>query len=94
MSIFQVRKTDKVCYYHLIIDFYIKGDYMLKRKIESKIEDFFSSETNKALMITGARQVGKTYIIREYAKKHFEYFIEINFIENQDAIKIFEKLLF
>ena len=63
---------------------------MLKRKIESKIEDFFSSETNKALMITGARQVGKTYIIREYAKKHFEYFIEINFIENQDAVKIFE----
>ncbi len=63
---------------------------MLKRKIESKIEKHFSSDNNQALLITGARQVGKTYIIREYAKKHFEYFIEINFLENKDAVKIFE----
>ncbi len=63
---------------------------MIKRKIESEVKEFFSSNNNKALLITGARQVGKTYTIREYAKKHFDYFIEINFIENKETVKIFE----
>lgn len=48
------------------------------------------SNRKKALLITGARQVGKTFIIRKCAKKHFEYVIEINFIERPDAIKLFE----
>ena len=38
----------------------------MKRKIKDKIIDFLQEETNrKALLITGARQIGKTYIIRE-----------------------------
>lgn len=48
------------------------------------------SNRKEALLITGARQVGKTFIIRKCAKKHFEYVIEINFIERPDAIKLFE----
>ena len=36
---------------------------MLKRKIYKKIEDFYAKRPGKALMITGARQVGKSYII-------------------------------
>ena len=38
---------------------------MLYREIEEKIKDFFQTEKKSALMITGARQVGKTYCIRE-----------------------------
>lgn len=48
------------------------------------------SNRKEALLITGTRQVGKTFIIRKCAKKHFEYVIEINFIERPDAIKLFE----
>lgn len=56
------------------------------RKIEEKIEKWIHSSRN-ALLITGARQVGKTYIIREVAEKYFESIIEINFYENELARK-------
>ena len=60
---------------------------MLKRKIDSFIKEFFRRSKN-ALLITGARQIGKTFSVREFGKK-FESFIEINFVENQDAVEIF-----
>lgn len=57
---------------------------MLYRKIEKVIENHLKSRENKILLIDGARQVGKTYIIRHLGKKLFENFIEINMLE--DAI--------
>ena len=63
---------------------------MLYRVMKKKIEAFFRKEEKAALMITGARQVGKTYCIREYAKENYEYVIEINFIENPQAVQLFE----
>lgn len=57
---------------------------MIKRKIEKRIHNFFQKD-HKALLITGARQVGKTYIIREIGKADFESFIEFNFLENEAA---------
>lgn len=60
------------------------------RKIEDRIQTFFEKIPNQALLITGARQVGKTYVIRKYAREHFDYVVEINFIENQDAVGLFE----
>lgn len=64
---------------------------MLKRRVQTEIESFFSAPHKKALLITGARQVGKTYIIREYGKTHFRSFVEINFIETPRAAEVFEK---
>ena len=61
---------------------------MLNRKIDSYLSDYFK-KTNNALLITGARQVGKTYSIREFGKS-FKSFIEINFIENPDAVGLFK----
>ena len=63
---------------------------MIKRKIEKELNSFFNSKDSKALLVTGARQVGKTYIIEETAKKAFENIIEINFIENRNAGDLFE----
>lgn len=63
---------------------------VLYRNMKKKIEDFFLSEQKSALMITGARQVGKTFCIREYAKKNYKYVIEINFIEMPQAVQLFE----
>ena len=62
---------------------------MIKRKMEDRIREFFMKD-KKALLITGARQVGKTYIIREVGKADFESFIEINFLENRTAQSLFE----
>ena len=63
---------------------------VLYRNMKKKIEEFFLSEQKSALMITGARQVGKTFCIREYAKKNYKYVIEINFIEMPQAVQLFE----
>ncbi|MBP5212018.1 MAG: AAA family ATPase, partial [Pyramidobacter sp.] len=63
---------------------------MFSRKITGRIRDFYTNDPRKALLITGARQVGKTYVIREYGKAAFESFIEINFLENRDARALFE----
>ena len=62
---------------------------MLKRKIDSEIDAFYES-TNIALMLTGARQVGKTNAFRRLAKRKFEHYVEINFIENAGAKQIFQ----
>ena len=62
---------------------------MINRKIEKRIRDFFQKD-RKALLITGARQVGKTYIIREVGKADFESFIEINFLEDETARTLIE----
>ena len=62
---------------------------MIKRKMEDRIRSFYNKD-KKALLITGARQVGKTYIIREFGKTAFESFIEINFLENYTAQTLFE----
>ncbi len=63
----------------------------MKRKISDRISSFFKS-TKKALLVTGARQVGKTYTIREFGKAAFKSFVEINFIENKDALNIFKEV--
>ena len=64
---------------------------MLQRKISQKIEDFYKNKPHKALMIIGARQVGKSYIINEFAKSHYKSVIRIDFIENPDYVSIFAK---
>lgn len=61
---------------------------MLKRKIDGYIKSYYGT-TRNALLIGGARQTGKTYSIREFGKS-FKSFIEINFIENPDAVAVFK----
>lgn len=62
---------------------------MLFRKIQAYIEDYFNSDSNKVLLIEGARQIGKTYIIRHVGKKRFENFIEINMVKDFDGDQLF-----
>lgn len=61
---------------------------MLKRKIDSYIRNFYETTTN-ALLVTGARQIGKTFSIREFGKS-FKSFIEINFVDHPEAVGIFK----
>ena len=62
---------------------------MLFRKIESVIEKHLTSDSKKILLIDGARQVGKTYIIRHTGKKLFENFIELNMVEDFEGDHLF-----
>lgn len=61
---------------------------MLKRKIDKYIKDYYET-TRNALLITGARQIGKTYSIRRFGKS-FKNFVEINFIETPEAVELFK----
>ena len=60
------------------------------RKIGSLIEEHLKSDSPKVLLIDGARQVGKTYIIRHVGQKLFENYIEINMIEDAEGNRLFE----
>ena len=63
---------------------------MLKRKIYEKLLDWKSNRGQHCLLIKGARQVGKTYIVREFGKAEYESFIEINFLEHPEFKIIFD----
>ena len=64
---------------------------MLQRKISARLEEFYKNKPHKALMIIGARQVGKTYIINEFAKTHYKSVIKVDFIENPEYASVFSK---
>ena len=63
---------------------------MLKREIETKLIEWKNKTDKKCLIISGARQVGKTYIVEKFAKDNYDHFVEINFVENPTAKKIFD----
>ena len=57
---------------------------MLFRKIESCIKEYLTSNSNKILVIDGARQIGKSYIIRKVGEDLFkDNYIEINFVADK-----------
>lgn len=69
---------------------------MLHRKIEKTIKDYLQNGSNKIMIVDGARQVGKSYIIRyvasELLKDKFTNYIEINFVEDSLGNKLFENV--
>lgn len=62
----------------------------LNRKIIRRLEEWKENVPNKALLIKGARQVGKTTIVRQFAKENYKHFIEINFEQMPKAKQAFE----
>ena len=65
---------------------------MLERKIDTVLKNFHDDTHRKALLLTGARQVGKTYSVREFGRSHYESFVEFNFIRDKDACNIFRNV--
>lgn len=62
------------------------------RKSLIYLENWSKSKTRKPLIIRGARQVGKTYLVRDLAKNRAQYsYFELNFERNPELNKIFEK---
>ena len=62
----------------------------LFRKLTGYLENFYNTQKT-ALLLTGARQTGKTYAVRRLGQK-FRSFIEVNFIEQPDAVGLFKNV--
>lgn len=62
---------------------------MLERKFTQYLEHILNEEPNKILLINGARQIGKSYLIRYVGSRLFTHFIEINLKEDKEGERIF-----
>lgn len=65
---------------------------MFFRKIEKRLVEYFNDISSKILVINGARQIGKSFIIRETSKKHFKNYIEINLMSDFNGDKVFKNV--
>ncbi len=63
---------------------------MLERKFAENLEKFLLHEPRKILLVNGARQIGKSYLIRYVGKKLFKHFVEINLKADQEGDGIFK----
>lgn len=62
---------------------------MLYRKFANRIEEFLRNEPNKILLVNGARQIGKSYLIRYVGKSLFKNYVEINLKEDKESRGVF-----
>lgn len=65
---------------------------MLYRKISKYLEDYLKSDSDKILVIEGARQIGKSFIIREVGSRLYKNFVEINFVEDDEGNQVFKDI--
>ena len=65
---------------------------MFYRKIEKRLHEYYNNSDAKIIVINGARQIGKSFIIRETAKKHFSNYIEINLKSDYDGDQFFKQV--
>ena len=63
---------------------------MLKRKFMDTLTEWKKNKKKECLLVKGARQVGKTFIIREFAKQNYENTVEINFVEEPKFKEVFD----
>ena len=65
---------------------------MLYRKAEKVITEHFTGDSDKILIVSGARQIGKSFIIRHVGEKLYRNFIEINLVEDYEGSRLFESV--
>lgn len=65
---------------------------MLYRKIKSYIEEHLKSNEDKILLIEGARQIGKSYIVRNVGTALYDNYVEINFVADDEGEKVFKNV--
>ena len=65
---------------------------MLYRKISGYLEEYLKSENDKILIVEGARQIGKSFIIREVGKHVYKNFIEVNFVQDDEGPQLFKNI--
>ena len=65
------------------------GKIVFRRKIDRFLSEWKASENRLPLIVRGARQIGKTYSIREFGRS-YKSFVEINFVDNPEFKDIFD----
>ena len=65
---------------------------MLKRKIEQKLNEYYKNKNNNILIIKGARQIGKSFIIRNTASNYFSNYIEIDLKSDYEKNSLFNNV--
>ncbi len=63
----------------------------MKRKVYDELLKWKENAIESPLMIIGARQVGKTYIIKEFCKKEFERYVYIDLLEDENIVELFKR---
>lgn len=63
----------------------------MKREVTSKLTEWKNKKNRKPLIINGARQVGKTYIVQEFGKKYYKKMVYVNCDKNDAVTKIFSQ---
>ena len=63
---------------------------LLKRKVDSYLEEWYGNPNHKPLIINGARQIGKTMSVRAFGKTHYESVVEMNFVLEEKYRSIFD----
>ena len=58
---------------------------MLERKAYKKLEAWKTNLPNKVLLVDGARQVGKTFLIEEFARREFDDYVKVDFLRDEQA---------
>ncbi|MCI8469743.1 MAG: ATP-binding protein [Eggerthellaceae bacterium] len=62
----------------------------MRRKMYDQLLAWRNDGSRKAFLLVGARQVGKTYLVRKFAAQEFESFVEVNFLEDKDAAALLQ----
>lgn len=65
---------------------------MLYRKITSYLEEYLKSDVDTILILEGARQVGKSFSIREVGNRLYPNYVEINFVEDDEGRQLFKNI--
>ena len=65
---------------------------MLYRKISAEIEAHLRSDDDKIMVVEGARQIGKSFIIRDVGRRLYKNFVEINFVRDDETVRLFRDI--
>lgn len=63
---------------------------MLKRRAYSFLDEWRRTKKNECLLIKSARQIGKTFLVRQFGKENYESFIELNFEKEPELKSAFD----
>ena len=84
-----------ICVFHFFFCTFaaiLTDNIMLQRKFASVIEHYLMEEKDKILLVNGARQIGKSYLIRYVGKKLYPHYVEINLQKDKEGLAIFSNV--
>jgi predicted AAA+ superfamily ATPase len=87
-SFYDKVTPDNIIFNDLTTHEFLSGGDMFRFALEY-LKTWKSKPTRKPLVIRGARQVGKTYLVRMFARKYFDQLVEINFEQDPEIASLF-----